>query len=207
MTEPGETPQGFYTKTLPEQWNRALRDQERLAETAARQLKGMRAVHATICVEVRDEGGGTFYLNVAEGSMSADPTPAQPPFLTVVQDGAAFRRLSREAGDSTLALLGGLSGLAGEMKLTRARLDLLADVSGCLRFEVTGPDGFALLTRFGAGPVPEEPDTTLRVSPEAYADLREGRLDPQNAFMGGQIQVEGDMQLAMQLALAAMSPD
>jgi hypothetical protein len=207
MTEPGETPQAFYTKRLPEQWNRALRDQEQLAERAARQLQGMRAVHATICVEVREGDGERFYLNVAEGSMSADPEPAQPPFLTVVQDGAAFRRLSQEAGDSAMALLGGLSGLAGEMKLTKARMDLLADVSGSLRFEVTGPDGFTLLTCFGPGPAPEQPDTTLRVSPEAYADLREGRLDPQNAFMGGQIQVEGDMQLAMQLALAAMSPD
>ena len=207
MTEPGETPETFYTKRLPEQWNRALRDQERLAETTARQLEGMRAVDATIRVEVRDEGGGTFYLNVEGGSMSSAATPAHPPFLTVIQDGPAFRRLASEAGDSAMALLGGLSGLAGEMKLTRARMDLLADVSGTLRFEVTGDDGFALVTRFGDGPASDPPDTTLRVAPEAYADLREGRLDPQNAFMGGQIQVEGDMQLAMQLALAAMSPD
>ncbi len=139
--------------------------------------------------------------------MAAGAEPARPPFLTVVQDGPAFRRLSQEAGDSTLALLGGLSGLAGEIKLTQARLDLLADVSGSLRFEVTGPEGFALLTHFGAGEPKGEPDTTLRVAPEAYAELREGRIDPQQAFLGGQIQVEGDMQLAMQLALAVMSPD
>ena len=207
MTAADETPQGFYTERIPEQWNRALRDQEKLAETTARQLEGMRAVNATICVEVRDEGGGTFYLNVAEGCMTAGTEPAKPPFLTVVQDAAAFRRLSQEAGDSALALLGGLSGLAGEIKLTQARLDLLAGVSGSLRFEVTGPEGFALLTHFGAGTPSEEPNTTLRVTPEAYADLREGRIDPQQAFLGGQIQVEGDMQLAMQLALAVMSPD
>lgn len=207
MSESVESPAEFYTRRIPEQWNRALREQQRLAESAARKLEGMRAVNASIRVEVRDEGGGTFYLNVAEGSMCAGSAPTHPPFLTLVQDGVAFRRLAREAADSALALLGGLSGLAGEMKLTRARLDLLKGVSGSLRFEVTGPEGFVLLTRFGEGPVPEEPDTTIRVAPEVYADLRAGRLDPQNAFMGGRIQVEGDMQIAMQLALAAMSPD
>jgi len=45
------------------------------------------------------------------------------------------------------------------------------------------------------------------VERSAYADLRSGRLNPQDAFLTGQIQVEGDLQLAMQLALAAVSPD
>jgi hypothetical protein len=104
-------------------------------------------------------------------------------------------------------MLGGLSGLAGGMKLTRARLDNLAGVKGCMHFEVTGPQGFVILTHFGDGPVPETPNAKLVVDPEAYRDLRSGRLDPQGAFMGGKIKVEGDVQLTMQLALAALSPE
>jgi hypothetical protein len=170
-------------------------------------LDGMRAVDATIRVEVRGAGGGTFYLNVAAGRLSAGDAPAHPPFLTLVQERAAFERLAAEAGDSAMAFLGGLSGLSGEMKLTRARLDLLAGVKGSLRFEVKGEDGFALLTVFGDGPVPERPDTTIAVDPDAYRALRSGELEPQDAFLSGRIAVEGDMQLAMQIALAAMSPD
>ena len=56
-------------------------------------------------------------------------------------------------------------------------------------------------------PAKETPDTTIRVHPEVYAELRAGKLDAQNAFMGGKLQVEGDLQLAMQVALAAMAPD
>jgi putative sterol carrier protein len=55
--------------------------------------------------------------------------------------------------------------------------------------------------------VPETPHTQIRVSPEVYEELREGRLDAQNAFMGGKLEVTGDLQIAMQLALAALSPE
>jgi hypothetical protein len=207
MSDGAETPRQFYTERIPDQFNRALRDQERLVERATRQLEGMRAVTASIRVDVRGEGGGTFFLNVEKGRMSAGEAPTQTPFLTLVQERTAFERLVREAGDSALGWLGGVSGLAGEMRLTRARLEQLAELEGCVRFEVSGDDGFWLLTHFGQGAPPEEPSTTIRVAPQTYAELRAGRLDPQNAFMSGQIQVEGDLQLAMHLALAALSPD
>jgi hypothetical protein len=139
--------------------------------------------------------------------MSPGEAPSQPPFLTLFQDRRAFERVASEAGDSTMALLGGLSGLAGEMKLTKARIDNLAFVNGLVHFEVTGDDGFVLRTHFGSDPVPAEPQTRIRVDQAAYEDLRNGRLDPQSAFMNQQIVVEGDMQMAMQLALAAIAPD
>jgi hypothetical protein len=167
----------------------------------------MVAVDATIRVEVEGEGGGTFHLNIERGRMSAADEPAHPPFLTLFQDRRAFERIAREAGDSAMALLGGLSGLAGEMKLTRARIDNLAFVNGLIHFEVTGDDGFVLRTHFGTDPVPPEPQTRIRVDEAAYRDLRSGELDPQSAFMSQQIVVEGDMQMAMQLALAAIAPD
>lgn len=200
-------PRTFYTEELPEQWNRALREQERAAEAAARVLEGMRAVNATIRVEVRGDGGGTFFLNVEDGRLRPGDAPAHRPFLTLVQDRQAFERLAAEAGDSALGFLGGLSGLAGDMKLTKARIDALAGVQGCVRFELRGEGGFALVTHFGDGPVPEEPTARIALDMAAYRALRRGELNPQDAFMGGQIAVEGDMQLAMQLALAALAPD
>ena len=42
---------------------------------------------------------------------------------------------------------------------------------------------------------------------EVYQQLRSGEMDPQDAFMSGKIDIVGDMQMAMQLALAVMSPD
>ena len=182
------------------------RYKEQKGEDGAQVLEGMRAVNATICAEVEGEEA-PFFLNIEAGRMSAGADAAHPPFLTIRQDRAAFERLASEAGDSAMALLGGLSGLAGEIRLTQTRIQNLQAVNGLLRLEVTGDDAWSLLTHFGTEPMPDEPTTSIKVDAKAYAELRSGQLDPQTAFLNGQIQVEGDMQLAMQLALAAISPD
>ena len=201
------TPARFYGERIPAQFNRALDQQEARGEAGRRVYEAMRAVDATIRVDVAGEDGGTFYLNIRAGRMSAEPRAAHAPFLTLIQDRSAFDRLASEAGDSALALLGGLAGMAGELALTRARVESLRAVDGLVRFEVTGEGGFVLATHFGPAPVPAEPKTRIRVDAEAYRDLRSGVLDPQLAFMNERIVVEGDMQAAMQLALAAVSPD
>jgi hypothetical protein len=207
MVAEAPDPKTYFTERLPGQFERALREQQRAVEAAARVLDGMRAVRTTIVVTVRGEGGGTFYLNVDGGLLRAESDAAHPVALTLVQDRKDYERLIGDAGDSALGFLGGLSGLAGEMKLTKARLDVIAGVSGTLHFEVKGPEGFKIVTHFGPGPVKATPDTVIRVAPEVYGELRAGALDAQNAFMGGKIELEGDMQLAMQVALAAMAPD
>lgn len=207
MSDGAADPRTFYTQRLPAQFNGALAEQEQAAERARRTLDDMRAVDATLCVRVEGEDGGLFFLNVAGGRMSAGDEAAHPPFLTLVQDRRSFERLAEEAGDSALGMLGGLAGLAGDIKLTRSRIANLSGVSGTLLFEVTGEDGFTLRTHFGEGGPREEPDAAIRVDPAVYADLRAGKVDPQQAFMGGQLEVTGDMQLAMALALAVLSPD
>jgi hypothetical protein len=204
---PPPDPRRFYTETIPEQWNASLDAQRRLGEPGRELYEAMCAVDATIRVDVEGPGGGSFFLNVRAGRMSAGEAAAHVPFLTLVQERAGFETLAREAGDSALALLGGLSGLAGEMRLTRKRIESLTKLQGAVRFAVSGERGFALVTHFGAGPVPDVPDASISVDDDAYRELRSGALDPAAAFMNGKLKVEGDVQLAMQLALAALAAD
>jgi hypothetical protein len=200
-------PRTFFTETLPAQFDAALREQERAALAASRVLDGMRAVHATIRADVRGEGGGTFFLNIHAGRVTPGESALHAPFLTLVLERASFDAFVAEVGGSALGFLGALSGLAQELKLTKARLDGLAGVQGSVRFEVRGTGGFALLVHFGPGEPAPEPTTSITVERSAYAELRNGQLNPQDAFLTGRIQVEGDLQLAMQLALAAVAPD
>jgi len=200
-------PRAFYTERIPAQFNRALEEQAAAGPEGARVLEEMRAVDATLKIVVDAVDGGTFFLNVEKGRMTAADTPARPPFLTLLHDGAAFVRLEQEAGDSALGFLGGLAGMAGDIRLTRTRLANLAGLSGSLRFELVGEGGFTLVTHFGSGEIRAEPDCRISVEADAYRQLRAGEIGAQDAFMSGRIHVEGDAQMAMQLALAVLSPD
>jgi putative sterol carrier protein len=42
---------------------------------------------------------------------------------------------------------------------------------------------------------------------DTYARLSAGDLDPQDAFLSGQVEVSGDEGMAIGLALAALSPE
>jgi hypothetical protein len=200
-------PRTFYTETLPAQWNAALRAQEALGAAGRPLYEEMAAVDATIRVDVEGPGGGCFFLNIEAGRMTPGEGPARAPFLTLVQGDADFRRLAAEAGDSALGMLGALSGLAGEMRLTRTRIENLRSLRGTIGFEVTGEGGFALHTHFGEGPAASSPQARIRIAVDVYRRLRAGSLDAPQAFLEGGIQVEGDVQLTLQLALAAIAPD
>lgn len=202
-------PATFFAERFPAQMNRQLAEQEDAAATAQRALEGMRGVDATLRFDLRGPGGGTWYVNFAGGRASAGPAAAHPPFLSIVLDREHFEPLWREAGDNVLGFLGGVSGMGAPIKLTRTRVEQIEAVKGALLFELTGEGGFRLVAHLGGEPPAADapPATAVRVDTQAYRALRSGALQPQDAFLAGQIQVEGDMQLAMQLALAVLSPD
>jgi hypothetical protein len=200
-------PHTFYTRKIPGEFNRVLDEQAARGGEGHRVHEDMVAVNGTIRVDIRGDDSVTFFLNIAAGRMTPGDAPSHAPFLTLIQDMRAFRRLAREVGDSPTALLGALAGLASDMKLTRKRMLDIEAVKGLIRFEVTGEDGFSILTHFGAGPLPAEPDASIRVGEETYRELHAGRLDPQSAFLNDTIHAEGDMQKVMQLAFAAVAPD
>lgn len=196
----------FYRERIPAQWNRMLDEQEQLGAEGREVLDGMKAVNATIRVDILD-AQSSYFLNISDGCMEAGDEAAHPPFLTLRQDRAAYERLAAEAGDSAMAMLGGLSGLAGDMRLTQRRVEGLADVRALLKLVIRGENGFEVLTHFGTDPIPNEPSASITIDEDAYRELRSGALLPQQAFMDGRIAIDGDLEIAMQLALVAISPD
>lgn len=84
----------------------------------------------------------------------------------------------------------------------------VAELSG--RMQGRGLDGTALFVLTGEGSIlvdgsgareGEGPaDVTLTASPDTFAQIVAGDLDPTTAFMTGKLSVDGDMGMAMKLA-------
>ena len=201
----------FYRERVPEQFNRTLESQREATRQdieAAGLLEEMEAVRTSIVVEVGDgESIDRHVFDIERGLMRAVETPAYEPFLILSHRLDDFENIRRECGHSLLGFLGALAGLPGEMRITSQRVRSLRELRGSLAFERVGSDGFTLYASFGIEAPESEPRTTIRLDDKVYGALRSGELDPQDAFMEGQIDIEGDMEMAIGLALAALSPD
>jgi putative sterol carrier protein len=212
MNEEPLDPRMFYGDRIPAQFNCELESCRARAEAgddgdADATYRSLLAVNASLIAIVRGEPDLVFNLNVDAGVMKPDETASHPPLLTLVHDRDSFEALARASGDSILGFLGGLAGMADEMRLTAQRVENLSRLSGSFRFELTGEGGFVLVAHFGAEPMSDAPDASLRMDAEVYRRLSEGELQAQEAFFSGAIEIEGDMQLAVTLALAALAPD
>jgi putative sterol carrier protein len=200
-------PRAFCEQVLARDFNRLLDEQADLGEAGRGLFESMRAVNGSICVEITGDDATRFALDIENGRMTTADAPRHPPFLTLIQDRTAFEKLAGGAGGSISAMLGGLAGLSGDMRLTRRRMIEFEAVDGSIRIEIIGDGGFTLLTHFGTGARPAEPQASIRLDATAYADLRGGALDLQSAFLAGRVDVTGDMERVMQLAFSAVAPD
>jgi hypothetical protein len=193
----------YFEKRVPEAWN------ERLAQQAARGAEGadlygkMRA--ASFALEVELASGPRFHLVVESGQMRTASRPSPEPVITLALGDADCERLERTVGPSPMKLLGGVGGNA-DFVLTPARLAGLREIEGTMRLEVTGADPWGVVLHFGAGPVPE-PTTTVSIGDAEFEQLISGALDLQGAFMTGKLQLGGNVEVPMKMAMAIMNPD
>jgi hypothetical protein len=206
-----EAQYAFYQERVPDQFNLILEHQKTRAlgdASAARVLEEMEAVRTSIVVQV-DRGDAIFEtaFDIERGRMNQVDDPARSPFLILAHTLEDFENIRHECGDSLLGFLGALAGLDSPMRLTSLRVRNLRDLHGSLAFHRVGRNGFSLLASFGVDQPEAQPRTTIRLNDAVYTALRSGGLDPQDAFLDGRIEVEGDMEMAVGLALAALSPD
>ncbi|MFP6655394.1 MAG: SCP2 sterol-binding domain-containing protein [Myxococcota bacterium] len=201
----------FYRKRVPDQFNLILEDQKINAlgdPAAARVLEEMQAVRTSIIVQVdSDDTMHQTAFDIDRGQMRQVDEPTRSAFLILGHTLEDFENIRGECGDSLLGFLGTLAGLDSPMRLTSLRVRNLRELHGSLIFHRVGRNGFSLFASFGIEEPEPQARTIIRLDDAIYTALRSGDLDPQDAFLDGRIEVEGDMEMAVGLALAALSPD
>jgi hypothetical protein len=176
-----------------------LQQAERRLEAVRREVEDLRAARGALQWEVEDVG--TWYLNLQDGSIALGASPIEPPFMAVAMSEADWERFASGAVGT-----GMLSPGSGR-PMGKARIDRIRPIKGAVRFVITGlTDGdWSATAYFGGDARPPEPQTTITVAAAVVDKLQSGELNPQMAFMQGQVRFAGDAALAMQLGMAMMA--
>ncbi len=170
--------------------------EQRLAEIH-RQLEDLYAAEATIAWEVEGTPPAVCYANIAGGEMTIASEPAQEPILRIVQSAEDWAKFT--------AGLPALFTVDARRPLGKSRLERLRPLRGAMRFVLTDVPGggeWSCWVVFGGGAKPDEARVTIQLPAETMAQIQAGKLDPQAAFMQGQVRLAGDMGFAMQVGMA-----
>ena len=177
-------------------------------------------VDVQLGVKLEGDGGGEWVIHIRPGGLKVESGSREATPFTLVQTvedwrgalwegrggvfGAQAAELFKGGGEGAGA---GQGPGAGAAVPSAAALDQLGALDGLIRIVVQGGEGGDWATGFklGPGPVPEAPQTQLVISAEDAQAMQEGSLDPMAAFMGGKIQVTGDMGLMMQMQAISMA--
>jgi hypothetical protein len=196
----------YFEKRVPGAWNERLSTQAARGAEGAAVLAKMRAADFALEVEVGAAGaGGRFHLVVEGGEMRCARSPHADPLVTLSLSEGDCAHLEASVGPSPMNLLGGIGGNP-DFVLTPARVAGLREIEGTMRIEVTGADPWGVILHFGAPPVPPVA-TTVSIGDAEFAQLLAGALDLQGAFMTGKLQLGGDVEVPMKMAMAIMNPE
>ncbi|MCB9732968.1 MAG: SCP2 sterol-binding domain-containing protein [Deltaproteobacteria bacterium] len=164
-----------------------------------------------LLIHLNGDGGGTWALGFQDGKLTAKKNVGEkdPPLQLsmTVDDWRAF--VAGRVRDAVAAKVNVGFDAKQVAKLYRVtnKTDQVKAFKGNLQLVVEdkekGGAHRVTLTFGGAGPVTDNPETTVSVDLEDFVGLAGGEINAQTAFFMGKIRLDGDMNLAMSLMALA----
>ena len=164
--------------------------------------------------------GGAWTMHFADGQLAVQPEREEVCEITIIQSLSDWRAALWEGRPALIAegvsalREGGPEALAPPTPgapRTPAEIKGFSDIQGLIELIISdeGDAGEAgdwrMGIRVGAGPIPEEPQATILLGAAQAEAIRVGDLHPLEALMSGQLRLEGDLGLILQLQAVAMT--
>jgi len=197
------SPRDFFEGFLP----------EAVAETGF--TGAFQALRLPLGVRLDGKGGGEWLLELRRGSLCVERGSRAAAAFTVVQSVDDWRGALWEGRGGAIGRHAAGVFRPGDGAATRIA-ELVADaatafaraqeLAALLRVSITGGDGgdWSLGLMLGPGEIPAEATTQVSLRCEDADAMLQGELSPLEAFMGGRIQIAGDVTLLMQLQAIQM---
>lgn len=179
-----------------------------------------RALDLKLAVCLEGDGGGAWTVHFISGELGIAEGRDEDASMTLVQSVSDWRSALWEGRPGLVADLvaqvergasadaadpGGAA--AGPMVSNPRALEGLRDLRGLIEVVLAGegaPD-WRLGIQLGTGPIPETPQAVIRIGAAEAEAIRRGTLHPLEALIGGQLRLEGDLGLILQLQAIAMT--
>lgn len=168
-----------------------------------------------------NDPGGEWTLHFVDGELGIEPTRRPDCDITLVQRVADWRSAlwsGRPAfvADAAQALFAapGEGPAASALPITLVpdprALEALRALRGHLEIRVeaeagAGADDWRLGVVLGPGPIPDPPDATIQLGAAQADAIHRGVLHPLEALMTGELRLEGDLGLILQIQAIAMT--
>lgn len=177
------------------------------------------AIALRLGVVLRGEGGGEWTLRFVEGGLSVTTRRDPECDLTVVQQVADWRAAIWEGRPALVAdLVEQLRREGIEAMRPPAPpgggprpdpLKGIADLRGLVEAVIEAGEGgeghWRVAVLIGPGEVPDAPQATIRLAAAQAEAIRTGQLHPLEALITGELQLDGDLGLILQLQAVAMT--
>jgi len=197
------SPSEFFERFLPKAF----------AETGFTET--LRALDVPLGVRLDGTAGGEWLLQVRGGSLRVEPGSRASAAFTVVQTvedwrGALWEGRGGAIGRHAAGVFrpgGSAASRIGELVApSAAALAQMQALSGLVRVSITGGEGgdWSLGVKLGPGEIPAEATTSVSLRSDDADAMARGDLNPLEAFMGGRIQIAGDLTLLMQIQAIQM---
>ena len=175
------TPEQFFEQLLP------------MGFAAQREAGGATPQDFTLGYHLTGAGGGDWVVTIANGEMTARKTSGEANLsFTLSVDDWRDAVLGRDGASLAVILPQNRPGRPDNSG--RAK-----QLKGTMALELTreGKDPMKVEMAFNNA---AQPRTTMKAKLADYVAMQEGRLNGQEAFMTGKLQIQGDMGFLMQIA-------
>lgn len=181
-----------------------------------------RAAELRVGIVLRGEGGGEWTLHFVEGELGIRSPRAPECDLTLVQRVEDWRSALWEGRPAFVAdaltqlLQPGAAGIRPGLRPGMAGLASMPDpqtvaelraLRGLLEIRVAsevGEGDWCLAIQLGPGALATTPDATVALGAEQAEAIHRGAIHPIEALITGQLRLEGDLGLILQLQALAM---
>jgi hypothetical protein len=150
--------------------------------------------------KVTGDGGGEWSCSLSKDGLKIETGLRDDAVVTVRLPVKGF--VSAVTGELKMGPPGGAKAPSPEQApgLIKDALTSLRQINGILRYHLEDADkgDFVVDVKF-AGPMKDDADVSVTMARETAENMAKGELNPQAAFMAGQVQISGDMTILMQL--------